>query len=88
MFFVCGVNKELIMFVVDYIILLSVVFVILGVFVSKFFLCFGVFVFVFFLGVGMLVGEDGIGCIYFDNVDIVYFIGIFVLIFILFDGGL
>lgn len=76
------------MFVVDYIILFSVVFVILGVLVSKLFLCFGVFVLVLFFGVGMLVGEDGIGWIFFDNVDVVYVIGIFVFIFILFDGGL
>ncbi len=76
------------MFAVDHIILLSAVLAILGVLASKLSPRFGVPVLVLFLGVGMLAGEDGIGRILFDNVDVAHSIGTFALILILFDGGL
>lgn len=76
------------MFAVDHIILLSAVLAILGVLASKLSPRFGVPVLVLFLGVGMLAGEDGIGRILFDNVDVAHSIGTVALILILFDGGL
>jgi potassium/hydrogen antiporter len=41
-----------------------------------------------FLGIGMLLGSDGIGGIYFDDVQLARSIGIVGLIAILFEGGL
>ena len=41
-----------------------------------------------FLGLGMLLGSDGLGGIYFDNVRLARSIGIIGLIAILFEGGL
>ena len=41
-----------------------------------------------FLGLGMLLGSDGLGGIYFDNVRLARSIGIVGLIAILFEGGL
>ncbi len=41
-----------------------------------------------FLGLGMLAGEDGLGGIHFDDVEITYAIGTVALSVILFNGGL
>ena len=49
---------------------------------------FGVPTLLLFLAIGMLAGTDGIGGIYFDNLQIAQFIGIVSLNFILFSGGL
>ena len=49
---------------------------------------FGVPVLILFLAIGMLAGTDGIGGIHFDNPKTAQFIGIVVLNFILFSGGL
>jgi potassium/hydrogen antiporter len=43
---------------------------------------------VLFLGLGMAVGSDGLGWIYFDDVELARTIGIIALALILFEGGL
>ena len=49
---------------------------------------FGVPTLILFLIVGILAGSEGIGGIYFDNINIAQFIGVIALNFILFSGGL
>jgi len=49
---------------------------------------FGVPTLILFLIVGILAGSEGIGGIYFDDINIAQFIGIIALNFILFSGGL
>ncbi len=49
---------------------------------------FGIPVLLLFLAVGMLAGSDGIGGIYFNDLNLSKFIGIMALSFILFSGGL
>ncbi|HPB68400.1 MAG TPA: potassium/proton antiporter, partial [Candidatus Omnitrophota bacterium] len=49
---------------------------------------FAVPVLLLFLAVGMLAGSEGIGKIYFDNVQLAKNIGVLALIFIIFSGGL
>lgn len=41
-----------------------------------------------FLGIGMLAGSEGIGGIYFDNVQLAQNLGVVALVYILFAGGL
>lgn len=49
---------------------------------------FGVPILVLFLGIGMLAGSEGVGGIYFTDMQVAQFIGIVSLNFILFSGGL
>lgn len=49
---------------------------------------FGVPTLILFLVVGILAGSEGIGGIYFDNINVAQFIGVIALNFILFSGGL
>ena len=49
---------------------------------------FGVPTLILFLIVGILAGSEGIGGIYFDDINVAQFIGIIALNFILFSGGL
>lgn len=49
---------------------------------------FGVPTLILFLIVGILAGSEGIGGIYFDNINVAQFIGVIALNFILFSGGL
>ncbi len=76
------------MFLIDRLILLAAVLLLAGIVSSKFSARMGLPVLVLFLGIGMLAGEDGIGGIEFDNVDIAHAIGTLSLAVILFDGGL
>jgi NhaP-type Na+/H+ and K+/H+ antiporter len=63
------------MFLIDRLILLAAVLLLAGIVSSKFSARMGLPVLVLFLGIGMLAGEDGIGGIEFDNVDIAHAIG-------------
>jgi cell volume regulation protein A len=76
------------MFLIDRLILLTAVLLLAGIVSSKFSARMGLPVLVLFLGIGMLAGEDGIGGIEFDNVDIAHAIGTLSLAVILLDGGL
>ena len=76
------------MFLIDRLILLAAVLLLAGIVSSKFSARMGLPVLVLFLGIGMLAGEDGIGGIEFDNVDLAHAIGTLSLAVILFDGGL
>src|SRR6187401_999961 len=49
---------------------------------------FGVPTLILFMIVGVLAGSEGIGGIYFDNINMAQFIGVIALNFILFSGGL
>lgn len=49
---------------------------------------FGVPTLILFLIVGILAGSEGIGGIYFDDINVAQFIGVVALNFILFSGGL
>ncbi|GEN46837.1 potassium/proton antiporter [Alkalibacillus haloalkaliphilus] len=59
-----------------------------GIIAAKFSSRLGLPSLVLFIAVGMAVGSDGLGIIYFDNVEIAQLIGILALIIILFEGGL
>ena len=76
------------MFLVDRMILLVAVLLILGIASSKLSARMGLPVLVLFLLVGMLVGEEGIGGIVFDNYVLAHGVGTVALALILFDGGL
>ena len=76
------------MFLIDRLILLAAVLLLAGIVSSKFSARMGLPVLVLFLGIGMLAGEDGIGGIEFDNVNIAHAIGTLSLAVILYDGGL
>ncbi|WP_445424775.1 potassium/proton antiporter [Alishewanella sp. HL-SH06] len=76
------------MFLIDQLILLAAVLILLGIFSSKISARLGLPMLVLFLLVGMLVGEDGIGRIAFDNPQAAHALGTLALALILFDGGL
>ncbi|GAA0450370.1 potassium/proton antiporter [Alkalibacillus silvisoli] len=59
-----------------------------GIVAAKFSSRLGLPALVLFIAVGMAVGSDGLGIIYFDDVELAQFIGILALIIILFEGGL
>ncbi|HHR6222651.1 TPA: potassium/proton antiporter [Providencia alcalifaciens] len=62
--------------------------ILLGIFSSKLSARLGLPMLVMFLFIGMLAGEDGLGRITFDNVNVSYAVGSLALALILFDGGL
>lgn len=73
---------------VDNVLLVISVLLIISVLAGKTSYKFGVPTLIFFLIIGMLAGSEGIGGIYFDNLQAAQFIGVFALNFILFSGGL
>lgn len=76
------------LFNVDYFILLIAVLLIVGVVTTKLSTKFGVPALVLFLSVGMLVGSDGLGIIYFDDINQAQLIGMLALVIIIFEGAL
>lgn len=79
---------KLIMPTIEQLILLTSILILLGIFSSKLSARLGLPMLVMFLFIGMLAGEDGIGKITFDNVNVSYAVGSLALALILFDGGL
>lgn len=73
---------------IEQLILLSSILILLGIFSSKLSARLGLPMLVMFLFIGMLAGEDGLGRITFDNVNVSYAVGSLALALILFDGGL
>lgn len=69
-------------------ILLTALLLISGVIVAKFSSRWGIPSLVLFILVGMVIGSDGLGLVYFDDVEFAQMIGVFALIIILFEGGL
>jgi len=72
----------------DYLVLLMALLLIVGVLATKLSARFGVPALVLFILAGMVAGSDGLGLIYFDNVQLTQTVGILALIIILFEGGL
>ncbi|MCE7791233.1 potassium/proton antiporter [Salipaludibacillus sp. CUR1] len=72
----------------DYFVLIVALFLIIGVFTTKFSTRLGVPALILFIILGMIAGSDGLGLIYFDNPSYAQLIGIFALVVILFEGGL
>jgi cell volume regulation protein A len=66
----------------------TAILLILSIFASKASGRLGVPALLLFLGVGMLAGSEGVGGIYFDNVNAAEHLGIVALAFLLFAGGL
>ncbi|MFJ5690255.1 potassium/proton antiporter [Providencia stuartii] len=73
---------------IEQLILLTSILILLGIFSSKLSARLGLPMLVMFLFIGMLAGEDGIGQIAFNNVNVSYAVGSLALALILFDGGL
>lgn len=69
-------------------IMLMALLLIISIIVTKFSSRLGVPSLVLFIAVGMLVGNDGLGFIYFDNPEIAQLVGVIALIIILFEGGM
>ncbi|SFJ60571.1 cell volume regulation protein A [Halobacillus dabanensis] len=69
-------------------IMLMALLLIVSIIVTKFSSRLGVPSLVLFIAVGMLVGNDGLGFIYFDNPEIAQLVGVIALIIILFEGGM
>ncbi|MEX9783511.1 potassium/proton antiporter [Providencia manganoxydans] len=76
------------MLTIEQLILLTSILILLGIFSSKLSARLGLPMLVMFLFIGMLAGEDGIGQIAFNNVNVSYAVGSLALALILFDGGL
>ncbi|MET3683142.1 cell volume regulation protein A [Alkalibacillus flavidus] len=72
----------------DGVIFLAAFLLLSGIVAAKFSSRLGLPSLVLFIAVGMMIGRDGLGLIYFDNVELAQLIGIFALIIILFEGGL
>ncbi|MBS3976314.1 MAG: potassium/proton antiporter [Syntrophomonadaceae bacterium] len=72
----------------DHLILLIALLLIVGVLVAKFSARLGVPALVLFILAGMAAGSDGLGLIYFDNVQLTQTVGMLALIIIIFEGGL
>ncbi|WP_093074235.1 potassium/proton antiporter [Salisediminibacterium halotolerans] len=75
-------------FGIDTYVFLAGLLLISGVIAAKFSNRIGLPSLVFFILVGMVLGNDGLGIIYFDNAEAARMIGIFALIIILFEGGM
>ncbi len=76
------------MFSFDNILLFISVLIVISIFITKISENFGLPALLLFLGIGMLAGSDGIGKIYFEDVNITQSVGTVALILILFSGGL
>lgn len=74
--------------VVNTALLLGALLVLIGIFSSLIASRFSAPLLLVFLVIGMLMGEDGIGGLVFNDYKIAYFVGSFSLAVILFDGGL
>ncbi|MDG5473544.1 potassium/proton antiporter [Jeotgalibacillus sp. ET6] len=75
-------------FGIDSFVLLGGLLLICGVIVAKFSNKLGLPSLVLFILVGMIIGSDGLGIVYFDNMNIAQLIGVMALIIILFEGGM
>lgn len=73
---------------INLIIIITAIFLVAGVSLSKISEWLGVPVLLLFLGIGMLAGSDGPGGIYFDNAWMSQALGTIALAYILFAGGL
>lgn len=76
------------MFSFDNILFFISVLIVISIFITKISENFGLPALLLFLGIGMLAGSDGIGKIYFEDVNITQSVGTVALILILFSGGL
>lgn len=74
-------------FSTDSFILLGALLLIIGVVVTKFSSKLGMPSLILFILVGMIMGSDGLGIIFFDNMEYAQLIGIIALVIILFEGG-
>ncbi|WP_411954896.1 potassium/proton antiporter [Alkalibacillus sp. S2W] len=72
----------------DSVIFLVALLLLSGIIAAKFSSRLGLPSLVLFIAVGMIIGSDGLGIIYFDDVEMAQLIGILALIIILFEGGL
>ncbi|MGD7044337.1 potassium/proton antiporter [Jeotgalibacillus proteolyticus] len=75
-------------FGIDSFVLLGGLLLICGVIVAKFSNKLGLPSLVLFILVGMIIGSDGLGIVYFDNMNLAQLIGVMALIIILFEGGM
>ncbi|MBW4437351.1 MAG: potassium/proton antiporter [Pleurocapsa minor GSE-CHR-MK-17-07R] len=73
---------------IEPILIISAVFLLVGIFASKIAVRTGVPALVLFLAIGMLAGSDGPGGVYFDSPSLAQGVGVVALAFILFSGGL
>ncbi|WP_226576536.1 potassium/proton antiporter [Halobacillus litoralis] len=69
-------------------IMLMALLLIISIVVTKFSSRLGVPSLVLFIAVGMMVGNEGLGFIHFDNSEIAQLVGVIALIVILFEGGM
>ena len=76
------------MIALEYILLIGSGLILISIAVARLTDNLGVPSLLLFLGIGMLVGSEGPGGIYFDDVGLAQSIGIIALILILFAGGL
>lgn len=76
------------MFSFDNILFFISVLIVISIFITKISENFGLPALLLFLGIGMLAGSDGIGKIYFEDVNVTQSVGTVALILILFSGGL
>ncbi len=72
----------------DKIILLTSLLLLFSILITKLSDRFGLPSLVLFIGAGMVVGSDGLGLLYFNNVQIAEAIGVFSLVVILYEGGI
>jgi len=76
------------MFTIDHILFYISLLIVISIFITKLSENFGLPALLLFLAVGMLAGSDGIGKIFFEDVNITQSVGTVALILILFSGGL
>lgn len=72
----------------EYILLIIAVLIILSIVITRFTHNLGTPTLLIFLAIGIAAGSEGIGNLYFDDVEIAQSVGILALIIILFTGGL